>query len=234
MTFIRAILFDLDGTLILSQPNPASQFVAFCERLGHSLEGEAAARRLERWQHRYWADRKQVQADVDTHGEDNFWRALYVQQLNVLGIAGPLEDYAARLEGWFSHDVTFTTAIPDDIVSTLRHLRGRDLIVGLVSNRTRPLTGVVTEHGFDGLFDFTLSAGEAASWKPEPGIFLQAASLANAAPEATAYVGDNYYADIVGARNAGLVPILIDRRDLFPDADCRVIREIGELIRADL
>lgn len=227
---LQAILFDLDGTLILSQPNPASQFVAFCERLGHALD-TAAARHLERWQHRYWADRKQMQADVDEHGEENFWRAHYIQQLNFLGIVGPLEDYAARLEGWFSQDAVFTVTIPDDVVGTLKHLRERDLIIGLVSNRTRPLTEAVIEHGFGGLFDFTLSAGEAASWKPEPGIFLQAVSLANAAPETTAYVGDNYYADIVGARNAGLVPILIDRRDLFPEADCRVIREIGELIR---
>ena len=29
-------------------------------------------------------------------------------------------------------------------------------------------------------------------------------------------------ADIVGARNAGLTPILIDRRNIFPDADCRI------------
>ena len=43
-------------------------------------------------------------------------------------------------------------------------------------------------------------------------------------------MGDDYYADILGARNAGLVPILIDRRDIFPDADCQVIKEIGELI----
>lgn len=226
---LRAILFDLDGTLLLAEPTPAVQFVAFCERLGHLLEPTAAGR-LERWQHHYWADRAQMQADLDAHGEDNFWRVHYVRQFNLLGVTGPLEEYAAQLERWFSQDTTLTVSVPADVIGTLTHLRERDLIVGLVSNRLRPLTDVVAEHGFDGLFDLTLSAGEAASWKPEPGIFLQAVDLANATPETTAYVGDNYYADIVGARNAGLVPILIDRRDIFPDADCRVIKDISELI----
>ena len=225
---LQAIFFDLDGTLLIEEPIPAVQFVGFCERLGHPLGGEAS-RRLERWQHQYWADRQQVQADFEKHGEENFWRAHYTQQLVFMQIAGPLADYAAQIEEWFSQVTTFAVIVPNDVVGTLAHLRERGVMVGLVSNRGRPLTDTVAKHGFDGLFDFTLSAGEAGSWKPEPGIFLRAVEIANATPETSVYVGDNYYTDVVGARNAGLVPVLIDRRGIFPDADCRVIREIGEL-----
>jgi FMN phosphatase YigB (HAD superfamily) len=49
------------------------------------------------------------------------------------------------------------------------------------------------------------------------------------APE-TVYVGDNYYADILGARRAGLQPVLYDPNLIFPDADCATIRSFDELI----
>ena len=43
------------------------------------------------------------------------------------------------------------------------------------------------------------------------------------------YVGDNYYADVVGARRAGVRPVLFDPEAVFTEADCTVIRSIGEL-----
>ena len=53
--------------------------------------------------------------------------------------------------------------------------------------------------------------------------------MANSAPDCTVYVGDNYYIDIVGARNVGITPILIDPENIFPDAECKVIRTLSEL-----
>jgi FMN phosphatase YigB (HAD superfamily) len=42
-------------------------------------------------------------------------------------------------------------------------------------------------------------------------------------------VGDNYYADVIGAQRAGLPAVLVDAEDIFPEADCSVINEIGQL-----
>jgi len=42
-------------------------------------------------------------------------------------------------------------------------------------------------------------------------------------------VGDNYYADVVCARQAGMTPILYDPKGIFPDADCMVIAQMREL-----
>jgi predicted HAD superfamily phosphohydrolase YqeG len=39
----------------------------------------------------------------------------------------------------------------------------------------------------------------------------------------TMYIGDNYYADIVGSHRAGLTPVLYDPITLFPDVECDVI-----------
>ncbi len=48
-------------------------------------------------------------------------------------------------------------------------------------------------------------------------------------PSQSLYVGDNYYADVVGASRAGLKPVLIDPEGLFPEADCPIICKIGDL-----
>ncbi|MBI5080589.1 MAG: HAD hydrolase-like protein [Chloroflexi bacterium] len=56
-----------------------------------------------------------------------------------------------------------------------------------------------------------------------------AMKMANSAPDSTVYVGDNYFIDIIGARNVGITPILIDPENIFPDAECKVIRTLKEL-----
>ena len=44
------------------------------------------------------------------------------------------------------------------------------------------------------------------------------------------HVGDQYKIDAVGAMNAGIKPIIIDRNDLYPEIkDCPRIRNLDEL-----
>jgi FMN phosphatase YigB (HAD superfamily) len=51
----------------------------------------------------------------------------------------------------------------------------------------------------------------------------------NLSPKEAIYVGDNYYADVVGARRAGLQPVLYDPIGIFPDPDCATIKSFDEL-----
>jgi FMN phosphatase YigB (HAD superfamily) len=67
-------------------------------------------------------------------------------------------------------------------------------------------------------------------WKPDPGILTEAIRRSNGQPETSIYVGDNYYADVISARAAGMVPVLLDPRAIFPEADCRVIGRLPELV----
>jgi FMN phosphatase YigB (HAD superfamily) len=67
------------------------------------------------------------------------------------------------------------------------------------------------------------------SYKPEPGLFEHAVKLANVTAREAVYVGDNYFADVVGARRAGLTPVLVDPRGVFPEADCITIKTFDEL-----
>ncbi len=223
----RAILFDLDGTILLDRHSPIETFLAYCDRLGHSLNGDTATR-LERWQLEYWSHHEQLEAQLNADRE-KFWINYTLTQLRFLEITGPLDDYALKIDKWFRDEYVYEGVVPDDVRPTLTRLKQSGAVIGLVSNRTQALTKTVEEHNLSDLFDFTLAAGEAGAWKPKPRIFEIAVQMAGAEAGNATYVGDNYYADILGARGAGLTPILIDRRGLFPEADCRVIKSIEEL-----
>jgi HAD superfamily hydrolase (TIGR01549 family) len=119
--------------------------------------------------------------------------------------------------------------VDPDTPKTLGILGEAGFTLGVVSNRQEPFQDSLDALGLGGYFEFTLAAGEVNSWKPDVVIFQHAVQRAGTCPECTVYVGDNYYADVVGAQRAGLQPVLLDPDGLFPDAECPVICSLGEL-----
>jgi putative hydrolase of the HAD superfamily len=79
-------------------------------------------------------------------------------------------------------------------------------------------------------FDFVLASGEVGVHKPHPGIFEVALERLGANAGESLYVGDNYWADVIGAQQAGITPVLFDPHGLFPEADCLIIERIDDLL----
>jgi putative hydrolase of the HAD superfamily len=227
---ISAVLFDLDGTLRHNQPNGYLAFVEYLAELGHALTPEQV-RAGHRWTHYYWSVSPEMRQDLQEFGGETrgFWLRHTERQLIAVGLQAEAPALAAQLAALFEARYTPNHHIPDDAIPTLRRLRDLGYTVGLVSNRRDPLEELLAELGLADFFVFTLAAGQANSWKPDPGIFRQAVQLAACAPEATVYVGDNYYADVEGARAAGLRPVLIDPHGIFPEPGCPTIQTLGEL-----
>ena len=65
--------------------------------------------------------------------------------------------------------------------------------------------------------------------KPDPAIFAHALAVMGCRPERTLYVGDMYFADVVGARGAGLPAVLLDPYDDWVDVDCMRLPTLGAL-----
>ena len=113
---------------------------------------------------------------------------------------------------------------------TLAQLKARGLILGVVSNSDGRIESAFEQAGLSDYFDFFIDSFNVGVEKPDPEIFRLAADRADLAPHEAAYVGDLYWVDVVGARNAGLLPILYDPFELTSDADCLKIRSINELL----
>ena len=67
------------------------------------------------------------------------------------------------------------------------------------------------------------------SAKPDPHIFNYTLAAVGVSAEEVVHVGDTYEADIIGARNAGIRPILIDRDETQTGKWAETIQSLTEL-----
>ncbi len=229
---ITTLLFDLDGTLV--HQHPSSSDILFTILDEHEIPLMVSAlQETQQFMFRYWANSDEFTQDIAMYGDftEDFWLHYLKRKLWAAGLAeGQAANLAPIIQPELLERHKPETFVPNDVRPTLKSLRRLGYKMGLVSNRSASVEEVIREQEFDSYLDFYFSAGEVSCWKPEPGIFEHALYLAESSPEVTAYIGDNYYTDIVGAKNVGIHPILIDPRNIFPDADCQVITKISNLI----
>ncbi len=228
---IKAIFFDLDGTLRFNDPPGRDVYIDEAIRLGVSI-GPEDRLRAARWEHYYFAGSDEVHLDSATFPESKaFWINYSHRFLAVLGASPDLvEKLALRLHEHMNERNRPNDLLMPGVKETLKILKESGVILGVVSNRGEPYQEYLQAIGLDEYFDFSLSAGEVQSWKPDKVIFEHALRMAGVQAEETVYVGDNYFADVVGARNAGLKPILIDVDGVFEQPDCPVVCSHRELL----
>ena len=229
---IRAILFDLDGTLRYNRPRFNDILAKFAIEYG-AVDTRDNRHSAERWLHFYWAQSADVLLDIETFGDMSsaFWENHTRRYLIAFGYAPEQADrLAPEIYQRMSSEYDPKPWIPPEVFDVLRELREAGFLLGIVSNRTHPLDDELKNFGLDSYIDLMLTAGEANSWKPDIGIFLEAVLRLQVSPAEVLYVGDNYYADVIGARSAGLHPVLLDPEGVFHDAECEVIHKLHDLI----
>jgi HAD superfamily hydrolase (TIGR01509 family) len=227
----KAIFYDLDGTLRYNQPAGRDFFAEQALRLGLSITREDRLRSA-RWEHAYWATSNELRADLARFGDESrdFWRHYSWRQLQALGCSDDCADtFAPQISDFMGEHYLPEDNLFDEILPTLENLRRQGYILAVVSNRDKPFDHYLREKNIAAHFHFSLAAGEVNSWKPDPQIFLHAARRAEVEPQEAFYVGDNYYADVLGAREAGLQPVLFDPAGVFPEADCPVIQSHSQI-----
>jgi len=125
-----------------------------------------------------------------------------------------------------------TFVLFDDVLSTMKLIKEKGLILGLLTNLDRDMSPVCRELGLEPYLDLVVTSGEVGADKPNPPIFLTALERAGVSAAEAVHVGDQYKLDIVGARRAGITPILIDRFDFNSEAiDCLLIRSLTEVTK---
>jgi len=229
---IKAIFFDLDGTLRHSVPSGGDIFTEYVRTLGINVNEEDRVRAL-RWELLYWANSDDLLDDLKTHDDENekFWIQYSHRRLLALGISHDQSaELAPKVSAHMGEAYQPESIIPVDVRKALTELKEAGYILAVISNRGEPFHEVLVSHGISEFFHFSLAGGEVDSFKPEPAIFEHALKRVDLHPQETVYVGDNYYADVVGSRRAGLRPVLYDPNGLFPEADCAIIKSFDELI----
>jgi HAD superfamily hydrolase (TIGR01509 family) len=121
--------------------------------------------------------------------------------------------------------------VEGDVEPALAALKARGLKLVVVSNANGRLRHLFDRVGLTKWFDHVLDSHEWGVEKPDPRLFRLALEQAGAEPARTVHVGDLYYVDVVGARNAGLRDgVLFDMAGLYDGVDCPRVGSLAALV----
>jgi HAD superfamily hydrolase (TIGR01509 family) len=119
--------------------------------------------------------------------------------------------------------------VMEGVRPSLARLRAAGLRLAAVSNANGTLRVLFDRLGFTPAFDVILDSQVEGVEKPDPRLFRLALERLGEPAEAALHVGDFYNVDVVGARAAGIRPILVDEAGLYPEADCPRVQSLAEL-----
>lgn len=111
----------------------------------------------------------------------------------------------------------------------LTWFRDRGYRLGIISNAEGQIKRLIDYAGLSMSFETVLDSHEIGFQKPDTRIFEKGLKDLKVKPAEAVHVGDLYEADIIGARAAGLLPILVDADGRYPNANCLKIKSVVEL-----
>ncbi len=211
---IKAVFFDFYNTLVGYDPPREELEARVLKELGIEMSPEAFRRPL------VVADefiyQEHARSPLSKRSKEETI-ALYAQYQGIVlreaGIDASQKLIASILSKW--QQVDFKMVLFDDVIPALTHLGELELILGLISNVDRDITPLCQELGLSALLQVVVTSQEAGFNKPQPEIFQEALKQAGVSSSEAIYVGDQYQIDVVGANEAGMRGILLDRNGYF-------------------
>ena len=136
-------------------------------------------------------------------------------------------DRTAVLRAWQEATLRVPPPLLPGVRGVLRELRGRGLLIGLISDTGvspgRVLRQFLASKGLIALFDWMTFSDETGVTKRRPQAFLYTLRALGVRPEEAMHVGDLPSTDVEGARAAGMHTALVlessARREAIPLAD---------------
>ncbi len=194
---VRALFFDVGGTLLHPFPSVGAVYASVAGRHGIPTTAEA----MERAFRQSWTALRRPGLTVS---RKEWWRELVFRTLG--------QENAACFEELFS-----MFGRPDvwrvfpDVNDALGEARARGLHVGVISNWDERLRPLLDAMGLTRHFDSMTISCEVGAEKPSPEIFRTALRTAGAAAGGAVHIGDSYDNDVRGAEAVGMTAILLDR-----------------------
>ncbi len=208
---IKAIIFDLDNTLIDRQKAFKEMLIRkFCSLFDDKKLIESMVEDIIKWDDNGTVERIIVFKK---------WARKY----DVTCIT------PEQLDKDWSNESGTVAFLYDDVKDTLIKLKEKYKLAiltnGNVASQRRKLN---TINIYD-LLDFSLVSSEYIVKKPDKQIFEYTAKQLGLNTSECVYVGDNYNIDVLGSRNAGMTPIYVSRKNEIHN-DVTTIKQISELL----
>lgn len=228
---MRAVGFDLDGTLFDHRGCADQGIVAFAQKMGWGLlvPQSEAAREWHRLEDLHW-DRHE-RHEIDFHQQRTYRMRDFMAFINVP--LAPGQDYEALFIDYLGSYQAFWRPF-DDLSLLLERLDALGLPYGILTNgRTEQQRGKLQTMGISDRFPLMVASSDLPHAKPHASAFEALAQELGVMCSELLFVGDDYRKDILGALGVGATPVWInDAGTTPPDAGVWRVSRLAELTAA--
>ena len=235
---IRAVIFDLGGTLV--------QFPSWdesaAEKWGASHDALAAVGLAPPDREAYVRSMREAELAHWRRVEAEQWSGpptgIVQEGFRALALPADERTLLAAMDGYAGSTVGWSQLFPDT-VATLVTLRGLGYRIGLLSNTWWAAewhNADLAAHGCAPLLDAVVYTSDLPHSKPHRSVFLETADRLGIDPSEAVMVGDRMIDDISGAQSVGMrgiwrrnaeTPV---RDDITPDAAIDALAEVPDLV----
>ncbi|CAN5808147.1 HAD family hydrolase [soil metagenome] len=205
----EVVFLDLGDTLLRAHPSWAGVYSQGLDECGIEVDEESLEQALlEATKAGSWT----FEGPFEASAEAAFERIMEFDAavLRSLGY-GELDEQVFRsIEAAFAR-VSAWHVFPD-VQPAVEVLREAGLRLGVISNWLWGGPELIHDLDLARHFETLVISARVGYQKPHARIFQQALERMGVEPAGAIHVGDNYRADVVGARRVGIQPVLIDRR----------------------
>lgn len=205
---ITHIYFDFFGTLVDYDPSIHPEVnapLAFARRAGCRISAETASAR---WQ----AAWDRLEADAEASGREFSMTDVAQQYWEFIGSPPVRRGEMTTLVTEYLEAWTAKISPAQHAAECLSYLAA-DHALAIVSNTHDPdlVPGLARRFGLHTSVERIITSIDVGWRKPHPGIFAAALRESGAQPGDALFVGDNWEADVVGPREAGMSALYVGR-----------------------
>lgn len=222
---VKAVLFDLDGTLTERSLKPPEELCRILNRKRITVSAEKIEKA-------YAVIAKNHEKTIGAQRGTLSHQELYCMWESYFFKALGIDRSVSKKIDLHWSDVGVMSAYPD-VIPTLTQLKNRGVYLGVISDAYQAeIHQVLTMVNVDtALFDIIVGPDTAHNAKPDPGAFIYAVRTLGIKPEEAVFVGNELERDYRAAEKVGMNPLLIvrsEKKDL--PADVHYITQLTSLI----
>lgn len=198
---IKAVIFDLDDTLYDYETINQQAMEAVCQKFTKILEIS-----LEEFKEAFqWGKQETKRTMHDCASRHN--RIIYFQKASEYLQINPIEYTLDMYETYWGHMLEHMTLFPG-VLEMLEHLKRENIKIAVCTDLTAHIQHrKLKKLGIWEYIDVLVTSEEADAEKPDKRIFELIIKKLHMQPQELLYVGDNLKKDIIGSRDAGMLPI---------------------------
>lgn len=217
------VIFDCGDTLVHLYPSKSRILTEFLKEKGINAkikDIKNAYRIVD------FSFKQNLSVQNNLHLKNEFLIKLNLEIFKILGLSRNNGKWAREL--LFKFNIYKNWKLFPDVIPTLQLLKQKGFILAVLANWDNKLQDLLERLKIINYFSLVVSSSAAKLEKPDPKIFRSVIRKLNIDHSEVYYVGNEYETDVMGARKAKIKPILIDRSNNLPCADCLRFRNLVE------